>query len=91
MEIELVEKTANEITVSFLDSDESFVYLILEELWEDKKVVNAEYKKSHPTLDTSTLKVRVSEGKPQTALKRAAKSLSTKVKAIKDGFEKVAG
>lgn len=91
MDLELVDKSDKEITVKFLDSDEAFVYILLEELWKDKKVASAEYKKSHPTLDSPTLIVRVSEGKPQTALKRAAKSVSGQFKEMREVFEKVSG
>ena len=89
--MELANKTADEITVVFLDSDEAFVYLLLEELWKDKKVANAEYKKTHPTLDKPTITVKVTEGKPQTALKRAAKSVSNQFKEFREEFEKVSG
>ncbi|MDG6219862.1 MAG: RpoL/Rpb11 RNA polymerase subunit family protein [Candidatus Thermoplasmatota archaeon] len=91
MEIELLEKTDNSMKISFLDSDDAFVYLLLEELWEDKKVSNAELKRTHPTLEAPTLTIEVSEGKPQAALKRAIKSLGNKFKDIRTEFEKVAG
>jgi len=91
MELRLVSKTQDEISVEFLDSDEAFVYLLLEELWKDKKVVNADYRQGHPTLERPILRVKVSEGKPQTALKRAEKSLSNKFNELKVDFTNVSG
>ena len=91
MELKLVEKTQDEIAVAFLDNDEAFVYLLLEELWKDEKVISADYKKIHPTLEWPILRVKVSEGKPQTALKRASKSLSNKFEELKAEFVKVSG
>ena len=91
MELQLLEKTQDEISVIFMDSEEAFVYLLVEELGKDNKVVSAEYKQGHPTLEKPVLKVKVSEGKPQTALKRASKSLSNKFGDLREAFEKASG
>ncbi len=88
MNLELIEKKTNEITIKLLDVDEAFAYLLLEELWADEKVEKAEYKKGHPYLDHPVIWVKVREGKPQQALKRAARNLSNKFKSIREDFIK---
>jgi len=80
MELELVEKDKNSIKVRFIDVDLTLITPLINELMDDEKVVDVDYWAGHPELDYPVLSVKVEKGKPQTALKRAAKNLSNQYK-----------
>lgn len=88
MQIELVSKEKNSITIRFLDADTTLINPLLHELAEDESVAEIDYRSGHPELDSPTLYVKVEKGKPQTALKRAAKNLSNRFKEAREKLEK---
>jgi len=87
MEMTLIEKDKTSIKVELLEVDEATIQLIIQELLADKKVSTASYSMGHPQLDRPAIYVKVTDGKPQTALKRAAKQLANTFKDINTLFE----
>ena len=87
MEIQLVDKDKDSIRILIKDADMTLISPLVKELLEDDQVAEVKYTPAHPDLDVPTLYVRVKTGKPQTALKRAAKSLSN---TFKETGEKLA-
>jgi DNA-directed RNA polymerase subunit L len=51
-------------------------------------IAEVKYTAGHPDLEIPTLYVKVKSGKPQTALKRAAKALSNEFKEAREKLEK---
>jgi DNA-directed RNA polymerase subunit L len=88
MEIQLVEKDKDSIKILIKDADMTLISPLVKELLEDEQVAEVKYTAAHPALDVPTLYVRVSSGKPQTALKRAAKSLSNTFKETREKLAK---
>jgi DNA-directed RNA polymerase subunit L len=88
MELKLVSKSKDSIEVEIAGEDETMLYPLQQKLLEDKSVVFATYEKGHPMLDNPKLIVKVKEGKPQAALKRAAKALANDFKQFRELFEK---
>lgn len=91
MEFKLVEKKKDSIRVEIMDSDETLIYPLIHELLQDKNVEDARYTTGHPQLDKPILTVEVKEGKPQAALKKAAKSLANQFLEARQLVEKQLG
>ncbi|MFP4170142.1 MAG: RpoL/Rpb11 RNA polymerase subunit family protein [Methanomassiliicoccales archaeon] len=88
MDIELLEKEKDSIRIKFMDADMTVVSPLVDELLGDEVVAKVDYKAGHPELDAPIISVRVESGKPQTALKRAAKNLSNQFKEAREGLLK---
>lgn len=88
MEIELIEKDKNSIKVKISDTDMTLISPLVKELLEDEEVAEVKYTAGTKHLEHPTLYVKVKSGKPQTALKRASKSLANQVKEARDKLTK---
>jgi len=88
MEIQLLDKDKDSIKIQIKDSDMTLISPLVKELLEDELVTEVKYTAAHPDLGFPTLYIKVSSGKPQTALKRATKSLSNTFKEAKDKMAK---
>ncbi len=91
MEFKLVEKKKDSVRVEIKDADETLIYPLIHELLQDKNVQDARYTTGHPQLDKAMLTVEVKEGKPQAALKKAAKSLANQFLEARQLVEKQLG
>jgi len=91
MEFKLLEKKKDSIKLEIKDPDETLIYPLVHELLQDKNVADARYVTGHPQLDRPTLVVEVKEGKPQAALKKAAKSLANQFLEARQLVEKQLG
>lgn len=72
MELFLVEKSDDMISVRIKDADMTLIAPMLEKLSESKDVTSARYVERHPDLDEPVLTVNVSAGKPEDAIVKAA-------------------
>jgi len=88
MKIKKINKTKNEIRISIEGIDETMLYPLRERLIVDEMVEFTNFFKGHPLLEVPTIYVKVSSGKPHTALKRASKSLANDYKKLSDRFLK---
>lgn len=75
MEFKLISKEKDEIELEVINADRTLLIPIVEEMNQDEKVEYAIYHFDHPYLSNPTIKIKVKEGKPQAAIKRAAKKL----------------
>lgn len=91
MEFKLVEKKKDMIKLEIADPDDTLIYPLIHELLQDKNVIEARYVTGHPQLDKPVLFVEVKEGKPQAALKKAAKALSNQFLEARQLIEKQLG
>ncbi len=91
MEFKLVEKKKDLIKVEIEDANETLIYPLIHELLQDKNVKDARYSTGHPQLDKAVLMVIVKDGKPQAALKKAAKSLANQFLEARQLVEKQLG
>ena len=88
MELHLLDKDKDSITVQVRDANMTVIQPLINELLEDEGVAEVKYNTGHPELDIPVLYVRVKSGKPQTALKRAAKTISNEFKEAREKLEK---
>jgi DNA-directed RNA polymerase subunit L len=91
MEFKLVEKKKDSIKVEVSDPDDTLIYPLIHELLQDKNVEDARYVTGHPQLDVPVLVVKVKDGKPQAAVKKAAKSLANQFLETRQLIEKQLG
>jgi len=88
MKMSILEKSKDEILIELDQTDMTLLHPLVEELMKIKNVEVAEYKIGHPDLDKPVLHVKMSSGKPETALKNAAKTLNNTFSDLMEGFEK---
>lgn len=84
MEIKVLNKTKDEIEIEIIGEEETILTPLREKLIEDEMVEHANYTIMHPLLDNPKLYVRVSDGKPQNAIKRAAKALENEYASLRE-------
>ncbi len=88
MQLQLLEKDKDSIHVQVREADMTLINPLIAELLADEGVEEVKYTTGHPELDIPVLFVRVKSGKPQTALKRAAKTLSNEFKEAREKLDK---
>lgn len=88
MQLQLLDKDKDSIQVQVRDADMTLIQPLLSELLADEGVEEVKYITGHPDLDVPVLMVKVKSGKPQTALKRAAKNLANEFKEGREKLEK---
>ena len=88
MELHLLEKDKDSVTVQIRDANMTVIQPLVNELLEDDGVAEVKYNTGHPELDLPVLYVKVKSGKPQTALKRAAKTISNEFREAREKLEK---
>lgn len=88
MQLQLLDKDKDTIQVQVRDSDMTLIQPLISELLADEGVEEVKYVTGHPDLDIPVLIVKVKSGKPQTALKRAAKTLANEFKEGREKLEK---
>jgi DNA-directed RNA polymerase subunit L len=88
MELNLITKDKKSVVIEFTDVKETLVHPLVDRLLSDKDVLFAAYKTGHPQLDRPKLTVKTQRVNPETAVKKAADSLSEEVISLKKEFEK---
>ena len=88
MELKLLNKTKDMIEIEIEGEDETLLYPLQQKLIQDESVEYATYIMGHPLLEQPKLVVKVKEGKPQAALKRASKALANQYKDCLTLFQK---
>jgi len=88
MELKLLNKSKDMMEIEVKGEDETLLYPLQQKLLQDESVEYATYIMGHPLLDHPKLVVKVKEGKPQNALKRAAKALANQYKECLTLFQK---
>jgi DNA-directed RNA polymerase subunit L len=76
MNMRILVKEKDRLDIELDQIDMTLLHPLVEELLKDKVVTEAQYIVGHPELDKPVLRVRVSSGKPDTPVKKAAKKLA---------------
>jgi len=71
----VVNKGKDFIELEVQNYDNTIIKPLVEELSRDPMVVETKYHIEHPTLDNPKIYIKVKEGKPQAAVKRALKKI----------------
>jgi len=77
MELKLLKKQKDIIQLEIIGADDTLLFPLVHLLLKDENVEDCSYVSGHPKLDNPTLTVKVKDGKPQSALKKAAKALAS--------------
>jgi len=83
LELKLLNKEKDSMEIEILGEDETLLEPLKQKLLEDENVEIATYLMGHPMLECPKLIVRVKSGKPQAALKKAAKALANDFEEFK--------
>lgn len=75
MEMRLVNKNGNRLEIEFIGENDTLLNLLKQRLLADPTVESATYIMGHPYLDNPTFILETKSGKPEAALKNAAKEL----------------
>jgi len=88
MQLQLLDKDKDSLRVQIRDADMTLIQPLISELLADEGVEDVKFTTGHPDLDVPILYIKVKSGKPQTALKRAAKSVANEFKEAREKLEK---
>ncbi len=88
MEFRVLSKEKNEMVLEVVNADRTLLIPLVEELNRDEMVESAIYHYEHPYLENPTLKIRVKSGKPQAAIKRAAKKIEKVFEELEKEFDR---
>ena len=88
MNIRILVKEKDRLDIELDHADMTLLHPLVEELLKDKAVTEAQYIMGHPELDKPVLRVRVSTGKPETPVKKAAKKLAGDFGGLREALEK---
>ncbi len=75
MDIEMITKDTRSIEIKVPKEEETLIFPLEHELLADSKTEYAAFTKEHPFLADPVIRIRVKDGKPQTALKRASRTI----------------
>jgi DNA-directed RNA polymerase subunit L len=91
MELKLLKKQKDMIQLEIIGADDTLLYPLIHQLLVDENVEDASYTAGHPRFDNPVLIVKVKDGKPQSALKKAARALSSEFEGARELVEKKLG
>lgn len=84
MELKLINKEKDSMEIEILGENETLLEPLKQKLLEDENVEIATFLMGHPMLESPKLIVKVKSGKPQAALKKAAKALANDFEEFRD-------
>jgi len=83
MNVYTVERTDKTITLGFDEENPTLIEPLIVALNDDKNVALVRYINQHPELSNVMLRIEVSKGKPEDAVKKASKTVSAYFSAVK--------
>lgn len=87
MELRVVKKEDKGLVLEIQGESIGFINAIREELWNDKNVLEAAFRKEHPYLSEPKIIVKTSKGEPEAALEKACERLIEKIEEFKEKFK----
>jgi DNA-directed RNA polymerase subunit L len=91
MELRLLKKQKDMIQLEVIGADDTLLFPLVHQLQKDEAVEDCSYVSGHPKLDNPVLTVKVKDGKPQSALKKAAKALASEFAGASEQLAKKLG
>jgi DNA-directed RNA polymerase subunit L len=88
MEVRILSKEKDFIEIELQGANETILEPLKQKLLQDENVAQATYMMGHPMLARPRLKVKVKEGKPHAALKKAAKAIAGEFREAQTLIEK---
>ncbi len=86
MRLKLIEKGKDFMEVEISEPDDTLIQPFIHQLLKMAEVEEVKYHREHPQIDLPRIYVRVNKGKPQNALKKAAKALSKQYRDALEGL-----
>ncbi|MBM4249411.1 MAG: DNA-directed RNA polymerase subunit L [Euryarchaeota archaeon] len=88
MEVRILTKEKDLIEIELQGVNETVLEPLKQKLLQDDNVTQATYYMGHPMLARPRLRVRVKEGKPHAALKKASKAIASEFREAQTLIEK---
>lgn len=88
MDLKLITKDKNSMEIEIIGEDETLLEPLKQKLLEDSNVEVATYLTGHPMLENPKIIIKVKSGKPQSAIKKAAKALANDYEEFKTLVDK---
>ncbi len=88
LSFKVISKGKDFIWVEVLNYDNTILRPLVKEIANDPMVVESKYNIEHPQLDNPRIYIRVKEGKPQAALKRALRKLEKTFEDLENEVKK---
>ena len=82
MDLKIIKKSAKEIELEIIGENETILNPITEVLLKNNDVEYASYMSDHPDSKKRKLFIRIKQGKPEDALKKAVKQLEDEIKTF---------
>lgn len=89
MELEILEKSKNELKIKFSEIDQGILNLIKSRLWEDKDTDMAGFYLTHPESGHPVFFLRTKKKDPKKVWNSTIDSISKQVDGLKKDFKKV--
>ncbi len=87
MELKVLKKEDKRLVLEVQGETIGFVNALREELWNDRSVSEAAFRKEHPYLAEPKLIVKTSRGEPEVALEKACDRLIEKLGEFREKFK----
>lgn len=91
MQVNVIKDEKNVLIIEVKGESETFLNMIVEELWNVKGVEEAAFYREHPFLDQPKLFIKTSGVSPRKALKQALKNVKEKLKMLKTAYKNAIG
>jgi len=88
MELKAVKESDDTLLLEVKGESVTATSVVKGELWDDENVKEAAHIKEHPYLEEPKIFVKVSKGKPVTALDKAAERVIKQTEEFSDAFKK---
>ncbi|MGC8610659.1 MAG: DNA-directed RNA polymerase subunit L [Thermoplasmata archaeon] len=85
----IISKGKDYIEAEVINSDNTIIRPLVEEISRDPMVVESKYYIDHPTITNPIIYIKVKEGKPQAALKRALRKMAKYFEDLENELNKV--
>ncbi|MEM0139011.1 MAG: DNA-directed RNA polymerase subunit L [Ferroplasma sp.] len=85
---EIVSRNKDSIKVEMINYDNTLLRPLAEELLKYDKVVESYYSIKHPEIDNPVIYVKVSSGKPQSAIKSTIRKMNKTYEALSNDLAK---
>ncbi len=89
MEFKVVDKGKDFIIYEVVNSDNTILRPLMEELLNDEMIKSARYYMEHPYLSNPRIYIEVKQGKPQAALKRTLRRMGKVWETLDNDYKKL--
>jgi DNA-directed RNA polymerase subunit L len=84
--VKIISKTKDTLEIELLGANDTLVQPLIARLLDDEDVAVARHVVDHPVVDPPKIYIKMKNGTPQSALKRAIKAIMNEYKAMEEAY-----